>query len=224
MKKTKNMIVKIIDVSKKFKKVSVLEHVNLELSSGNIYGFVGANGSGKTVLLKMICGFYAPTTGTILINNRNIIEEQSYPENTGALIEKPSFIPDLTGKENLLLLADIQNKITEKDIDRIVEIVDLSKHINKKYETYSLGTKQKLGIAQAIMENPELIILDEPFNGIDSSSAKNIRDYLITMKKEGKLIIISTHIKDDIKLLADQIYVFENESVILLKDEKEYSI
>ena len=116
-----------------------------------------------------------------------------------------------------MLLAKIQNKITEKDIDKIIEIVGLSKYINNKYSTYSLGTKQKLGIAQAIMENPDLIILDEPFNGLDDISAKNIRKYLLEKKKEDKLIIISTHIKDDIALLSDKIYLFENENVILQK-------
>ena len=117
-KNSKNVIVEIIDVSKHFKEVSVLEHVNLKLESGNIYGFIGPNGSGKTVLLKMICGFYTPSSGKILINSKNIVEEKSYPENTGALIEKPTFIPDLTGKENLMLLAKIQNKVTEKDIEK----------------------------------------------------------------------------------------------------------
>ncbi len=213
----KRVVVEVIDVSKKFREVTVLEHINLKLESGNIYGFIGPNGSGKTVLLKMICGFYAPSSGKILINSKNIIEEKTYPDNTGALIEKPTFIPDLTGKENLMLLAKIQNKITEKDIDKIVEIVGLNKYINNKYNTYSLGTKQKLGIAQAIMENPDLIILDEPFNGLDDISAKNIRNYLLEKKKEDKLIIISTHIKDDIALLSDKTYLFENENVIFQK-------
>lgn len=214
------MKVEIKNVDKSFKKIKVLDKVNMILEAGNIYSFVGPNGSGKTVLLKMICGFYKPTAGEILIDGKNIIMEKTYPENTGALIEKPSFIPDLTGKENLLFLANIQNKIGEKEIDEIVKIVGLEEHINRKYNTYSLGTKQKLGLAQALMEKPNLIILDEPFNGLDSKSATRIRNYLKEQAKNGALIIISTHIKEDIKQLTSKVYMFEDGKVIAKTSKK----
>ena len=130
--------------------------------------------------------------------------------NLRALIEKPSFFPDLTGFENLKLLAQIQNKITEKETLSALEIVNLIDEKDKKYSEYSLGMKQKLGIAQVIMEDPKVMLLDEPFNGIEEESVQKISDYLLKQKKKGKIIIISTHIKEDLKKLADQIYYFDN--------------
>lgn len=213
------MKVEIKNVSKNFKQVKALNNVSMRLEEGKIYGFIGPNGSGKTVLLKIICAFYAPSSGTILIDGKNVIKEQSYPLNTGALIEKPSFMPDLTGKENLLYLASINNKIVEKDIDDIIKVVGLDNYIDHKYNTYSLGTKQKLGIAQALMEKPNLIILDEPFNGLDEKSAASVRAYLKEQKKQGCLIIISTHIKEDLTKLVDETYLFEEGEVTLLKNK-----
>ncbi len=213
------MRVEIKGVSKRFKDRVILEDVNMVLEPNHIYGFIGPNGSGKTLLLKMICGFYIPTTGEILINGENIIKKKEYPKDTGALIEKPSFLPDLTGYQNLQLLASIQNKVTKNQIEEIMDIVGLSEFKNQKYNTYSLGTKQKLGIAQAIMEDQQLIILDEPFNGLDEASAKKIRAYLLKEKEKGKLIILSTHIKEDVKRLADTLYMFENGKVKNIKQK-----
>ncbi len=213
------MRIEIKGVSKRFKDRVILEDVNMVLEPNHIYGFIGPNGSGKTLLLKMICGFYIPTTGEILINGENIIKKKEYPKDTGALIEKPSFLPDLTGYQNLQLLASIQNKVTKNQIEEIMDIVGLSEFKNQKYNTYSLGTKQKLGIAQAIMEDQQLIILDEPFNGLDEASAKKIRAYLLKEKEKGKLIILSTHIKEDVKRLADTLYMFENGKVKNIKQK-----
>ena len=213
------MRVEIKGVSKRFKDRVILEDVNMVLEPNHIYGFIGPNGSGKTLILKMICGFYIPTTGEILINGENIIKKKEYPKDTGALIEKPSFLPDLTGYQNLQLLASIQNKVTKNQIEEIMDIVGLSEFKNQKYNTYSLGTKQKLGIAQAIMEDQQLIILDEPFNGLDEASAKKIRAYLLKEKEKGKLIILSTHIKEDVKRLADTLYMFENGKVKNIKQK-----
>lgn len=213
------MRVEIKGVSKRFKDRVILEDVNMVLEPNHIYGFIGPNGSGKTLLLKMICGFYIPTTGEILINGENIIKKKEYPKDTGALIEKPSFLPDLTGYQNLQLLANIQNKVTETHIKEIMDVVGLTEFKDQKYNTYSLGTKQKLGIAQAIMEDQKLIILDEPFNGLDEESAKKIRSYLLKEKEKGKLIILSTHIKEDVKRLADTLYMFENGKVKNIKQK-----
>ena len=172
----------------------------MTLESGKIYGFIGRNGSGKSVLLKMICGFYVPTSGCILLDSYDYIANNSFPNDTRALIEKPSFLSDLTGFENLKLLASIKNEITDDDIKRTMEMVNLSNNdANKKYSKYSLGTKQKLGIAQVLMENPKMLILDEPFNGVENETANKIRKVLIEEKKKNKIIIIASHIKEDRK-------------------------
>lgn len=207
------MKIEIKNITKKFKDNIVLENVNMTLEEGKIYGFVGPNGSGKSVLLKIICAFYEPTSGEVLFDGINYIKENSYPKLTRAQIEKPSFLPDITGKENLKLLADIQKLIGEKEIDDILDKVGLTKHADKLYHKYSLGMKQKLGIAQVLMENPKIIILDEPFNGLDEESTKNIRKLLLEEKKKNKIIIIATHIKEDVKILCDEVYKF-NEGVL----------
>ncbi|MEE0700019.1 MAG: ATP-binding cassette domain-containing protein [Bacilli bacterium] len=210
------MEIQIKNLSKQFKDNEVLSEVNLTMKSGKIYGFIGRNGSGKSVFLKMLCGFYLPSSGEIIIDGENFAAENNFPKNTRALIEKPNFLPDLTGYENLELLASIQNKIGKKEIMDTVEKVNLSKDINKKYGKYSLGTKQKLGIAQVLMENPDLIILDEPFNGVEKETAAKIRNLLKEEKEKGKLIIIASHIKEDINELADVVYEVDGGRVELL--------
>lgn len=208
-------------VSKEFDGNVILKEVTLELTGGNIYGFIGRNGSGKSVLLKMICGFYTPTSGQILLNGVDFIKENSFPEDTRTLIEKPNFIPDLTGYENLKLLASIQNKIGKKEIDEAISKVNLIGEENKKYSKYSLGTKQKLGIAQVLMENPSLIILDEPFNGIENLTAEKLRKVLLEEKKKGKIIILASHIKEDITKLADVVYEVDGGNIVKLDKQKE---
>lgn len=200
------MELKIENVSKSFGENKVLKNITLNLSGRNIYGIIGRNGSGKSVLLKIICGFYAPDDGMVLFNGDNYIERNSFPENTRALIEKPSFISDLTGLENLELLAAVQNKIGKKEIEEVIEKLNLKKEANKKYGKYSQGTKQKLGIAQVLMEDPSLIILDEPFNGVEKETAAKIRTLLKEEKEKDKIIIIASHIKEDIIDFADVIF------------------
>lgn len=212
------MKIEIKNVSKKFKDIEVLKNVSMTLESGHIYGFVGHNGSGKTVLLKLICAFLEPTTGEILFDGENIIKNKKYPPSTRALIERPSFISELSGKENLELLADIQKKIGEQEIEETIKKVGLEEEKDKRYYKYSLGMKQKLGIAQVLMEDPEILILDEPFNGLDEESAKNIRNILLEEKKKNKLIILATHIKEDMEILCDEMYKF-NDGVVTKKEE-----
>lgn len=207
------MKIEIKKVSKKFKDIKVLKNVSMTLESGHIYGFTGHNGSGKTVLLKLICAFLEPTTGEILFDGKNVIKENSFPPSTRALIEKPNFLSDLTGYENLELLARIQNIIGEKEIEDTLKKVGLEEDKEKLYYKYSLGMKQKLGIAQVLMEDPEILILDEPFNGLDENSIKNIRKILLKEKEKGKLIILATHDKEDIKVLCDEIYKFNDGTV-----------
>lgn len=212
------MKIELKNVSKKYKDVTVLSDINVVFESGKIYGFIGRNGSGKSVLLKMICSFYTPTTGEILFDGENIIKGKKFPPSTRALIEKPNFIPDLTGYENLELLASIQNKIGKEEILKSLDDVNLIAEKDKKYSKYSLGMKQKLGIAQVIMEDPKIMILDEPFNGIEEKTADKLRELLKSEAKKDKIIIIASHIKEDIENLCDVIYKFDEGKMEKQKD------
>ena len=211
------MKLEIKNLSKKFKDVYVLKDINLTFESGKIYGFTGRNGSGKSVLLKIICGFYTPTSGEVLLDNYNYILNNDFPKSTRCLIEKPNFLPDLTGYENLKLLASIENKIGDKEKMDNIENINLKKKKKKKYSKYSLGTKQKLGIAQVLMEDPKLIVLDEPLNGIENETAKEVRKILNEEKKKDKIIIVASHIKEDIDTLADVVYNIDNGIVEKIK-------
>ena len=204
-------------LSKKFKKVTILENINMKFESGKIYGIVGRNGSGKSVFLKILCSFYKPTTGEVLYGNINYNSNNSFPPSVRALIEKPTFFPDLTGYENLKLLASIQNKIGNEEINKTLELVNLTTEKNKKYSEYSLGTKQKLAIAQVLMESPDVMIFDELFNGIEEATVEKIRNILLDLKNQNKLIIVTSHIKEDIDVLSDEVYNFDNGHVERIK-------
>ena len=207
------MKIELKNVEKNFKNVTVLQNVNMILEEGHIYGLKGRNGTGKSVLLKMISGIYTPTSGQILFDGKEYKKMNEFVPHMRALIEKPCFFPDLTGFENLQLLAKIQNKIGNEEILNALQIVNLESEKNKKFSKYSLGMKQKLGIAQVIMENPQTLILDEPFNGVEKESIEKIKKYLISEKNNGKIIIISSHIEEDLKELADTILTFEGGKV-----------
>lgn len=206
-----NIVIK--NVSKSFDGIEVLHDVNLDLEEGKIYGFIGRNGSGKSVLFKIICGLYYPTSGSVIVDGVDIHKKDVFPNDMRVLIEKPNFLPNLTGLENLKLLASIQNKITEEDIILILDKLNLKKDMNKLYHKYSLGMKQKLAVAQVFMENPKMMILDEPFNGIEEKTVEVIKKILLEEKKNGKIILISSHIKEDIEELADTIYFVDAGSV-----------
>lgn len=197
-------MISIQNVSKKLDKVSILENLNVELDRGKIYGFVGRNGSGKSVFFKMICGFMIPDTGEILIDGESIDKPGVVAHKVRALIEKPQFIGNMSGRENLLLLASLQKKIGQKEVDELLHHFDLE--TNKHYSKYSLGMKQKLGIIQTIMEDPSIIILDEPFNGLDESSSEKVKKILLDKRAQGKTILLATHIKEDIACLCDEVY------------------
>ena len=203
------MILELKNISKKFKNEQVIDNINYAFTSGKIYGIFGRNGSGKSVLLKIISNLYEATTGEILIDNVNYSNPKNFYQNFGVVIEKPAFIDDLTGKENLLLLSKIKNIINEKTINKFIKIVCLDGQENKKYKKYSMGMKQKLAIAQAIMENQKIILLDEPFNGIDRESVQAIKSYLKSISND-KIIIITTHIKEDIENFADVLLSIKN--------------
>ena len=208
------MKIEFKNVNKQFKKTPILKNVNLEFENGKIYGLIGRNGSGKSVFLKLLCGFYEPTEGQIYFDNVDLKKSGLFPPSTRSLIEKPNFLPYLTGFENLKLLANIQKKISDEQIIEVLNKVNLTNDINKKYCEYSLGMKQKLGIAQVLMEDPEVIVLDEPFNGIEDETAKKIRKILLEEKKKNKIIIIASHIKEDIEELADIVFKVDNGEIL----------
>ena len=202
------------NIKKEYKKNIILEDVNIEFEDGNIYGFIGRNGSGKSLLLKLICGFIVPTAGQIIYDDKILNKDIVVPPSTRCLIERPQFIPTLSGYKNLELIANIKKIITKEEIERALKNVGLYEEKDKKYYKYSLGMKQKLGIAQVLMENSKIMIFDEPFNGLDDESTKKIRKILLAQKKEGKLILIATHIKEDIENLCDVIYKLDNGKII----------
>lgn len=202
------MKIQVKNVSKKFKNNLVINNISIDFYDDHIYGIFGRNGSGKSVFMKLICGFYYPSEGEILIDGVNYNNNIDFPKDLRALIEKPSFFPDLTGFENLKMLADIQGKITDEDILNSLDIVNLLGEKDKKYHEYSLGMKQKLGIAQAIMEDPKIIILDEPFNGIEEETVRKLIKYFKSIKN-GKIIIICSHIKDDLDEISDKVFYFD---------------
>lgn len=207
------MKIQIKNLSKSFKGITILDNVSIEFESGKIYGLIGRNGSGKSVFLKLLCNFYVPTSGEILYDGLNINEKNIFLPDTRALIEKPSFLPDLSGFDNLKLLASIQGKIGDKEINESLKKVNLFDDKDKKYKIYSLGMKQKLGIAQVLMEDTKVMILDEPFNGIEEKTADKLRNILKEEVKKDKFIIIASHIKEDVFELADVVYKFDDGKV-----------
>ena len=207
------MKITINNLTKKFKDEIVLNNINMTLESGNIYGIIGQNESGKSVLLKIICAFYIPSQGEVLIDNINYCNGKNFPKNLRALIEKNAFLPDISGFNNLKLLAKIENKITDEEINESLKIVNLYEEKDKMFSKYSMGMKQKLGIASVLMEDPEIIILDEPFNGIDEESKEKITNELIKIKNN-KIIIITSHIKDEITSLCDHVFEMKNRKII----------
>lgn len=179
-----NTCVKIEHVTKRFGEDIVLQEVNLSLKTGNVYGIVGNNGSGKTVLMKCICGFLPVTTGTIFVFGKKIGHDVDFPESLGVIIETPGFLTQYTGFKNLEILADMKKPVGK----------------------YSLGMRQRLGIAQAIMEDPLFLILDEPFNGLDKHGVEEIRELLLDLKAAGKTILLASHNEEDIRILCDHVY------------------
>ena len=195
------MKIDIEHVSKKIKDALVLNDVCMTLESGNIYGFQGVNGSGKTMLMRAVSGLMFPTSGSIRIDGKVLGKNMAFPEKIGMLIENPAFIDSYTGYDNLKMLASINKG--EVDISRALETVGLNPQDKRKYRKYSLGMKQKLAIAQAIFEHPKLLLLDEPTNALDEESINDIRKLLLELKEKGVLIIVASHNKEDIELLSD---------------------
>lgn len=204
------LAVKVENVSKTIKGHLVLDRVSLEVPKGKIYGLVGPNGSGKTMLLRIICGLVRPTNGRVVVFGEEIGKDRSFPKSIGAIIEKPGFLPHLSGMENLRLLAMIRKLITKEEIAQVIRLVGLDPNLKKPVKAYSLGMKQRLGIAQAIMENPELLVLDEPTNGLDSAGVKDVRDILQQQAAKGVTVLLASHNSEDVAVLCDRVYRMEN--------------
>lgn len=203
------MHIEIKNLTKIISKNTVLEDINIRMEYGKIYGLRGRNGSGKTMLMRAICGLINPTSGEVIINGESLGKDISFPRSIGALIENPGFISSYSGYKNLKILADIQGKVGNDRIREVLEIVGLDPADKKKFKKYSLGMKQKLGIAAAILEKPEIIVLDEPINALDESSVKIIRGILQKYSNEGALILVSCHDSEELEYLSDEIYVIE---------------
>lgn len=199
------MKIVITDMTKKLKGHIVLDKINLTMESGTIYGLKGKNGSGKTMLMRAIAGLIYPTEGTVEIDGKVLGRDISFPESIGILIENPSFLPEYTGAKNLEILAKIKNKADTKDINMALVSVGLLPDDKRTYSKYSLGMKQRLGIAAAIMENPDIIILDEPINALDENGAQLVRKLIVRHKERGALIIVACHDKDELDFLSDEI-------------------
>lgn len=198
-------MITVKDVSLKIKKDMILKDITAEFTDGKIHGIIGRNGSGKTMLMKCICGFIKPTEGEITVAGKKIGTDCDFPESIGVIIETPEFIPYYSGFKNLKLLADIRHKITDDDIRRSMELVGLDPKLKKSVKKYSLGMRQRLGLAQAVMENPDLLILDEPMNGLDKDGVGDMRRYLLNLKEQGKTILIASHSAEDIDVLCDTV-------------------
>lgn len=199
------MIIEVKNVSLRIGKTDILKSVNISFEKGKIHGLIGRNGSGKTMLLKCICGFVKPTDGEITVDGKRIGKDCDFPNSVGIIIETPGFIPYYSGYKNLKLLADLNKKISGNEIKKSMEQVGLDPNLKRHVRKYSLGMRQRLGLAQAIMENPEILILDEPMNGLDKDGVEDIREYLKSYREQGKTIIIASHSAEDIEILCDTV-------------------
>ncbi len=204
------IVIDVRDVSLKIKEKVILSNVHLQCGRGEICGIIGRNGSGKTMLMKCICGFVRPTSGFIQVRGEQIGKERDFISGAGIIIETPGFIPYYSGIKNLRLLASVQNKIADPEIKEAMKKAGLDPDMKRAVRKYSLGMKQRLGLAQAIMEDPEIMILDEPFNGLDKEGVLEMRAYFLEMKKAGKTILLCSHTAEDIKILCDRVYEMEN--------------
>lgn len=216
------MILEINNYYKKIKKDIILEDINIVMESGKIYGLQGKNGSGKTMIMRAVCGLIHATKGSVKIDNKIIGKDISFPPSVGAIIENPGFVDNFSGLLNLISLATIKKSVSEDEIKSEMRRIGLDPDEKKSYKKYSLGMKQKLGIVSAYMEKPDLIILDEPTNALDESSIEVLREILDQEKKRGALIIISCHDSEELRKLTDEIFVIEHGKIKEHRSANEY--
>ncbi|WP_245805843.1 ABC transporter ATP-binding protein [Bacillus alkalicellulosilyticus] len=201
-------MIEVIDAVKQFKETKALQNVSVQLQHGKIHGVIGRNGSGKTVLFKSICGFIRLDSGQILIEGKPV--KPAIAQDIGIIIEEPGFIEALSGFKNLKLLASVRRRITDEDIRETLKLVGLDPQSKKRVRNYSLGMRHRLGIAQAIMERPSLLILDEPMNGLDKSGVLEMRQVFKELKQKGVTILLSSHFAEDIEVLCDTVFEMDN--------------
>ncbi len=212
--------IEIKNLTKKYGSQTVLNNVSLHFTDTHIYGLVGRNGSGKTMLFKHICGFVKPDSGSVSVNGKVIGKDIENPDNCGIIIESPGFLPEYTGYQNLQMLAVIKKKIGKEQIRQAMCTVGLDPDLKKAVGKYSLGMRQRLGIAQAIMEDPGILLLDEPMNGLDNEGVGEMRKLLLSLRNEGRLILIASHTKEDIDILCDEVYHMDHGTVTSVDYQK----
>lgn len=206
--------VKIVNYTKKIKSNVILDNINYIFEKGKIYGIIGRNGSGKTMLLRAICGLIFPDNGKVYIDDKQLHKDISFPDNCGVIIENSELLPNFSGFENLKILSKIKKTASDNDIISALETVGLESQNKKKVKAYSLGMKQRLSIAQAIFEKPELLLLDEPTNALDEKGVDMIRNILQKFRDNEAIVLIASHNKEDIEILADEIINISDGKII----------
>ena len=212
-------IISVKNLSKDFGQERVLHSVTRDFEKGKIHGIVGNNGSGKTVLMKCICGFLIPTEGEVIVNGKRVGKDVDFPRDMGLIIETPGFLPNMTGVKNLEILASLNKKIGLEEIAAAIRRVGLDPLMKKPVGKYSLGMRQRLGIAQAIMENPSLLILDEPLNGLDKHGVREMRQLIKGLKEQGKTILLASHNQGDIDELCDTVCEMDAGVMTMIREE-----
>ena len=198
-------------------RTEILKNINLEFEDGKIYGLVGRNGSGKTMLMKCITGLVRSTRGKVTVDGKVIGKDIDFPDSLGVIIEVPGFIPGYSGYRNLKLLAGLRGRIGKEGVKEAISLVGLDPESRLPVRKYSLGMRQRLGLAQALMEQPKILVLDEPMNGLDRSGVESIRELLLSLKNEGRLIILASHSREDIDILCDVIYEMDAGAIVKKK-------
>lgn len=203
-------IIEVQDVTKSFKGATVLRQINISFEKGKIHGIIGRNGSGKTVLIKTICGLIHPDQGKVIVDGKVIGKDVDFPESIGAIIEAPGFLPSVSAFRNLSYQASLRGRIGRDEIRAAISFVGLDPDDKKAVGKYSLGMKQRLGLAQAIMEDPDILLLDEPMNGLDNSGVSEMRNYLLQLREKGKTILLISHSIEDINTLCDTVHEMDH--------------
>lgn len=214
-----DIAIRVEGVYKRFGTDTVLKDISRSFERGRIHGIVGNNGSGKTVLMKCICGFLIPTEGEVIVNGKRVGKDVDFPPGLGLIIETPGFLPNMTGVKNLEILASLNKKIGLEEIAAAIRRVGLDPLMKKPVGKYSLGMRQRLGIAQAIMENPSLLILDEPLNGLDKHGVMEMRQLIKGLKEQGKTILLASHNQGDIDELCDTVCEMDAGVMTMIREE-----
>lgn len=216
-----DLAVNVQHLTKRFGHETVLQDVSLSLEQGNIHGIIGRNGSGKTVLMKCICGFLRPTSGTVQVLGKRIGTDCDFAPRTGMLIETPGFLPHETGLNNLLWLSKLGKHASSQQVKALIQLVGLDASLHKPVSQYSLGMRQRLGLAQALLDEPDLLILDEPMNGLDKRGVHSIRKLLLSLKAQGKTIILASHFAQDIDELCDTVCEMDQGVLTMVRNRQE---